>query len=129
VNICAPISLAENPAAVIEAAVVEVLGQVRSVAKSRFEAGEDQPRLPLNKINATTLAAAWGPMTDNWIGRPLDLRPEKVLFNGGMVPAIRVAAVLESAKAAPAPVPEAAAPVTATDPLSDAAEPDEGRSK
>jgi len=58
-------------------------------------------RLPLNKTNATTLAAAWGPKTDNWIGRQADLRPEKVLFGTGMVDSIRVQAVPEAPKGPP----------------------------
>ncbi len=108
--------------ATIEAAVVEVLGQGEKAAqKIVLRLAKIKARLPLNKTNATTLAAAWGPMTDNWIGRPIDLRPEKVLFSGSMVAAIRVAPVFEPSKPAPA----AAAPATATAPLSDAAEPDE----
>jgi hypothetical protein len=112
--------------ATVEAATVEVLGQgEQAQQKIVLKLVKVKQRLPLNKTNAQTLAATWGPMTDNWIGRQLDLRSEKVMFAGKMVDSIRVAAVPEARKAPPAAAPAAApAPVPAA-PLGDAAEPDE----
>lgn len=99
----------------VEGATVEVLGQgERAQQKIVLKFAKVKQRLPLNKVNATTLASAWGPLTDNWIGRQLDLRPERVMFSGSMVDAIRVAPALELSKppaaATPAPPQPPAAP-------------------
>lgn len=85
----------------IEQANVEILGQGEKAAqKIVLKFGKVKQRLPLNKTNAQVLASAWGPMTDNWLGKQVDLRPEKVLFSGSMVDSIRVHAVTEPPKAA-----------------------------
>jgi hypothetical protein len=92
--------------AMIEAAVVEMLGQgEKSAQKIVLKLAKVKPRLPLNKTNAQAIAAAYGPQTENWIGREIELRPEKVMFSGALVDAIRVHPV----KSAP-PAPAAAAP-------------------
>ena len=94
--------------AVIEATTVEVIGQGENASQKlvlKFTKGKQ--RLPLNKTNALTLAAAWGPNSDNWMGRTIELRSEKVAFSGRIVDAIRVRAVAAPAPAAalaPAPV-------------------------
>ena len=105
--------------AVIEATTVEVLGQGENAQQKlvlKFKGAKQ--RLPLNKTNALSLASAWGPNTDNWIERKVELRPERVLFSGKMVDSIR----LHPAPAAPAAAP-AAAPVAAAA-AHDGAEPD-----
>jgi hypothetical protein len=90
----------------IAAAAVEVIGQGDKAAQKivlTFE--RTKPRLPLNKTNATAIAAAWGPETSNWLGRELELRPERVLFSGNMVDSIRchVPAAPAAAQAAQVP--------------------------
>jgi hypothetical protein len=51
--------------------------------------------LALNKTNATTIAAAYGPDSDLWSGKKIFLFSTKVDFGGQMVDAIRVRAQLE----------------------------------
>ena len=83
----------------IESAEVEVLGQgEKAQQKIVLKFARVKPRLPLNKTNAVSLSGAWGPKTDDWIGREVELRPEKVLFKGEMVDSIRVQAVPEAKK-------------------------------
>ena len=102
----------------IEGAATEVLGQGEKAAqKIVLKLVGVKQRLPLNKTNAQALASAWGPLTDHWLKRQIDLRPEKVLFSGNMVDSIRVQPSAPATVAAPTPAPVA--------PISDAAEPDE----
>jgi len=89
--------------AVIEAATVEVLGQgEKATQKVILKLRKCKPRLPLNKTNALRLTSQWGPQTDNWIGKTIELRPEKVMFAGSMVDAIRV--YVPAPPTAPAPM-------------------------
>lgn len=44
----------------------------------------------LNKTNASTIAALYGPETDNWPGKSITLFGTDVDFQGSRVPAIRV---------------------------------------
>lgn len=81
-----------------------------------------QKTLVLNSTNANSLGGAYGYDTDGWVGKTIELRPERVNFAGRMVDAIRVypadgngAAPSQSfqqpaAQAAPAQQPQAAAP-------------------
>lgn len=46
--------------------------------------------LVLNKTNAAVIVDAYGDETNNWRGRPLELYPDRVMFSGRMVDAIRV---------------------------------------
>lgn len=111
----------------IEQANVEILGQGEKAAqKIVLKFAKVKQRLPLNKTNAQVLAGAWGPMTDNWLNRQVELRPEKVMFSGSMVDSIRVHAVYDAPKAAaPAAAPAVPPAAPAVPPaLGDAAEPD-----
>ena len=45
----------------------------------------------LNKTNAYTISAMYGPITENWIGRQIELFATMVTFQGQPVPALRVA--------------------------------------
>ncbi len=58
--------------------------------------------LILNKTNATVLASIHGPETDQWIGRSIDLRVEKVSFQGQMMDGVRVAPATQTAATTPA---------------------------
>jgi hypothetical protein len=78
----------------IESVTVEVLGQGEAATqKIVLKLVGRRKRLVLNKTNALALAKAWGPRTENWVGRWLELRPEQVLFAGKMVDTIRVRAL------------------------------------
>jgi hypothetical protein len=55
--------------------------------------------LVLNKTNAATLARAFGPTSEEWIGRTVGLRVHDVQFGSDIVPAIRI----QIPKAAPTP--------------------------
>lgn len=46
--------------------------------------------LILNKVNARTIAALYGPETAAWIGKKIGVRVEQVSFKGQMVPGLRV---------------------------------------
>lgn len=80
--------------------------------------------LVLNKTNGMLIAASYGTETLNWAGRELELYPENVLFQGQVVPAIRVRVPYGSVQAAPSaagvafpaappPVPPATPPAAA----------------
>ena len=45
----------------------------------------------LNKTNAYTISAMYGPITENWIGHQIELFATMVTFQGQPVPALRVA--------------------------------------
>lgn len=49
-----------------------------------------QKGLALNKSNAQIIASAYSPETNGWIGREIELRPDKTQFNGQLVDCIRV---------------------------------------
>lgn len=49
-----------------------------------------QKGLVLNKSNAQIIASVYSPETNGWIGRDIELRPDKTQFNGQMVDCIRV---------------------------------------
>lgn len=101
----------------IAAAAVEVIGQGEKATQKIVLSFEGvKPRLPLNKTNATFVASHWGPETNNWIGRVVELRPERVLFSGAMVDSIRVAVPADAPPAQPtAPAPAAPFPAAAGD--------------
>ena len=48
--------------------------------------------LVLNKTTAAIIAAAFGPETNHWAGRTIELYPTDVLFQGRSVQAIRITA-------------------------------------
>lgn len=72
-----------------------------TIADCRMEdlGGEEKPvlyfegkerGLVLNKTNASLLVDAYGDETSQWHGRPIELYPARVQFQGRMVDAIRV---------------------------------------
>jgi len=66
--------------------------------------------LVLNSTNANAIAEAHGFDTDGWIGKSIELRPERVNFAGRMVDAIRC---YPAANGAPAPAAPASQPSAA----------------
>lgn len=81
----------------------EVVSQIQSISQEDT-AGNGQKKdfkpvvylhgleqgLVLNKVNALMTAEFYGDETDNWVGLPLAIRVEKVMYRGDMVPGIRV---------------------------------------
>ena len=55
----------------------------------------------LNKTNAYTISALYGPETDNWIGQPIEVFQAMVNFQGQQTPALRVKAPAVMPQAAP----------------------------
>ena len=49
--------------------------------------------LVLNKTNAMSISSDYGPETNGWIGKTIELFSQKVQFNNQMVDSIRVRAV------------------------------------
>ena len=78
-------------------------------------AGKDRG-LILNKTNGGILAAALGDETDLWRGHTIELYPDKVMFSGRMVDAIRVRIPRE---AQPTPAQPAPPPAPASAPFDD----------
>jgi len=70
-------------------------------------------KLILNKTNGLLIAARFGAETEAWSGREIELYPENVMFQGQVVPAIRVRV----------PIGAAQAPAAAADPFAQAAPP------
>lgn len=75
-------------------------GYVKKQPALSFQ-GTDK-RLGLNVTNREAIKAAYGPETDNWIGKPLVLYPTTTPFGDDIVPCIRVRCVLEQATGLPA---------------------------
>jgi hypothetical protein len=49
-----------------------------------------QKGVVLNKTNASVVAASYGPETDGWIGRQLEVYPDRTQFQGSLVDCLRV---------------------------------------
>jgi hypothetical protein len=76
---------------VIESVGTEILGE-GSEARQRVVCSlHDSPqKLVLNRTNASVLVEAFGSDGDEWAGKAIILRVERVQFGGKLVPAIRV---------------------------------------
>ena len=92
--------------AVIDTVELEELGdgETKPVLRLRGKA----KGIVLNRINATTLAEAFGPETDGWAGKDVTLFTAKVLYQGRMVDGLRLR-----------PTPGASKPATAARPAVD----------
>lgn len=71
----------------IDTIAVEEIGKDR---KPVLMFSGKQKGLVLNKSNAQIIASVYSPETNGWIGKDIELRPDKVAFNGQMVDCIRV---------------------------------------
>jgi hypothetical protein len=104
----APLGQRRN--AIIHAAVQEVIGQENKpaiVLDLVAANGRAWPkRVVLNKGNALQLASAYGDDTDHWVGRQITLWAETVMFQGRLVPGIKIL----PAGSGPAPTASAAPP-------------------
>ena len=88
------VPLGQRRTAVVHAAVQEVIGQENKpaiVLDLVAANGRAWPkRVVLNKGNALQLAAAYGDDTDHWVGRQITVWSENVMFQGRLVPGIKV---------------------------------------
>jgi hypothetical protein len=104
--------LGQRRTAVVHAVAMEVIGQEARqllVLDLVTAAGRAWPkRVVLNKGNALALAAALGPNTDSWPGKPVEIWAENVMFKGQLVPGVKVVpappAPAAAVPAAPPPV-------------------------
>jgi len=115
---------------------------IASCAPEQLWQGEIKPalsfrevpkKLILNKTNGMLIAASYGTETSAWAGRELELFPDTVMFQGQVVPAIRVRVPIGAAvpfaagavfqAAAPPPPPPPAAPMADAQPMPFAAAP------
>jgi hypothetical protein len=101
--------LGQKRTAIIHAAVEEVIGQERKpaiVLDLVAASGRPWPkRVVLNKGNASELADAYGDDTDHWVGRQIYIWSDKVMFQGRLVPGIKVSGgPAPTASAAPPPL-------------------------
>lgn len=58
----------------------------------------------VNKTNATMLGNLFGTNPNQWVGESFELRPEKTLYGGKMVPALRIHAMQQRRQTKPEPV-------------------------
>ncbi|MCF8014668.1 MAG: hypothetical protein K9L65_03035 [Chromatiaceae bacterium] len=93
----------------IESCMPEQLGQGEIKPALQFRGVPK--KLILNKTNGLLIAASFGTETTAWAGREIELYPENVMFQGQVVPAIRVRV----------PIGAAPAPAAAADPFAHAA--------
>jgi hypothetical protein len=98
--------LGQRRTALVHAATSEVIGQENKpaiVLDLVTASGKAWPkRVVLNKGNALQMVAAYGDDTDHWIGQRITIWAENVMFQGRLVPGIKVQA------ASPAVAPAAA---------------------
>jgi hypothetical protein len=114
------VPLGQRRTAVVHAAVQEVIGQENKpaiVLDLVATNGRAWPkRVVLNKGNALQLAAAYGDDTDHWVGRQITVWSENVMFQGRLVPGIKVLpagnGAVPTASIAPLPPPDPPAPQT-----------------
>jgi hypothetical protein len=74
---------------VIRSFEIEEIGDERKPCL--YFQGKDR-RLVLNRTNADAIVASYGSETNEWIGKPIELYPDKTRFAGKMVDCIRVRA-------------------------------------
>ena len=117
----APLGRRRN--AVIHAVALEEVGQEKRqllVLDLVSPAGKGwQKRVPLNKTNSTQLAAAFGDDASGWPGRTIEIWSENVMFQGKLLPGVKVmpaAAQPRAAQPAAQPVVPPPAPPIASNP-------------
>lgn len=72
---------------VIDSVVMEDIGdKEKPVVYFR----DKQKGIVLNKTNASMIAEYYGDDSDGWIGKEIELYPDKVAYQGKIVPCIRV---------------------------------------
>ncbi len=111
------VPLGQRRRAVVHGATVEEIGQEKGtkVVLALVSAkGLPWPKeVVLNKGNALQMAAAFGDDTDAWIGKQIELWAENVMFQGRMVPGIKVQPVFSGSTAGAGSVVPLPAPASA----------------
>jgi len=93
---------------VVSGCKVEPLGDGTDTKPVLYFQGKEKG-LVLNKTNASVLAHVYGPETDGWVGKPLQVFPTQTSYQGRTVDCLRVRVVPGvAAQPAPAPAPMAA---------------------
>lgn len=106
-------------AAVERVEIPEESGAVRPRAAVQLQGWP--AKLLLNKTNFESIAKAYGRQSAGWIGKPLEVYPDSVLFGGRMVACIRVRVTRPAVPAAAPPGdgrPDAPSATTAAPPAS-----------
>lgn len=84
--------------------------QIKHVAMEEIGSGESklvvyfdktEKGLITNKTNAMTIAMAYGPETDGWVGKSVEVYPDTTMFQGNPVACIRVKAFYPMSNGAP----------------------------
>ena len=108
--------IGQRRVAVIHDCDVEMLGQ-GSDQKSMLilglvsQQGQAWPkRCPLNKTNTMMLVAAYGDDYATWPGKPIEIWSELVMFQGKMIPGIKLAAAPATSAVATTGIAPAAGP-------------------
>ena len=86
---------------------LEEIGQDKTLKPILRFVGKDKG-LVLNKTNAALIASVYGDDSDAWIGKPIELYPAQVSFQGKIVTAIRVSVPMAKKAQPPTPVVAAA---------------------
>ena len=73
----------------------------------------------LNKTNGGVVSYLYGPETEAWAGKQIEVYPDTVLFNNQMVPCIRLRQHVPAAGALAQPMPAAPAAATPPQPAQD----------
>lgn len=84
----------------VESVTMEPMEDDKELPVLRFKGR--QAALVLNKTNGTFMASLFGDESDNWAGKEIILRVEKVNLRGSMVDGIRLGVVPTESKAASA---------------------------
>ena len=99
--------MGQRRTAVVHAAVREEVGQERKphiVLDLVSPRGQAWPkRVVLNKGNALQMAAAFGDDSDHWPGRQITIWAENVMFQGRLMPGIKVLPAGNGGAVAPSP--------------------------
>lgn len=86
--------LGQRRHALVHGATVEEIGQdkgAKIVLSLTSAKGLPWPKdVVLNKGNALQMQAAFGDDTDDWLGKPIEIWAENVMFQGKLVPGIKI---------------------------------------
>lgn len=75
--------------------------------------------LVLNKTNAETLSFVYGDETNAWVGQPVEVYPDTVMFKGAVTPCIRVRRPVQAAQGQPVARQDIHTPLSSPDDLED----------
>jgi hypothetical protein len=129
--------LGQHRRAIVHGAAVEEIGQgerkeAKIVLSLTTPKGVAWPKdVVLNKTNALQLAGGYGDETDDWVGKSIEIWAENVMFQGKIVPGIKIQPVKLALPGAATGLPRASGdgvqhPAAATTPPADSGAGDMG---